>query len=356
MANGFTQPKTVLDYEPVSKAIVSSQKILILLSQNPSLDSVAAGLSLYLSLKKQQKKVIIACPAPMTVNFNRLYAVDKITQEIGNKNLVISFPCSEDSLEKVSYNIDNQTFSLIIERKDEFPPISKKDVVYNYTGVKSDLVLIVGVNRIEDLGQLYRDEMSFFADAQVVNINSSPAAIVYGKLNIVDSQASSNAELVAQLLKDTQLPVDQDTATNLVAGIEAGTNNLAMKTGAKTFELLAWLMAVGGRRGHLGLNPASQPMNYGQPAGWYGGQPPFAATLSQPVSPRPVSQPAPQQPVSYNQPPFNSQPNRVSPAANGPAPINEQLPDNTHEQNEIPNQVPQPDWFKPKIFKGKTKV
>ena len=59
--------------QPISKSLETAKTVLILLPQKPNLDVTAAGLSLYLSLSNHQKKTIIGCPTPMTVNFNRLF-------------------------------------------------------------------------------------------------------------------------------------------------------------------------------------------------------------------------------------------------------------------------------------------
>ena len=71
-------------------AVDSANSILILLPTNPDFDQVAAGLSLYLSLMGG-KNIQISVSSPVTVEFNRLVAVNKIATELGNKNLVISF-------------------------------------------------------------------------------------------------------------------------------------------------------------------------------------------------------------------------------------------------------------------------
>lgn len=341
-----------LDYQPTAEKITASANILIILPQRPAIDAAAAGLALYLSLRKQKKRVIIACAQPLTVAYNRLFAVNKVVQEVGSKNLVISFPCREDGLEKVSYNIDNSQFNLVIEQKEDQPPIDSKDVSYSYTGVSGDLVFAVGANRIEDLGNIYQDETSFFASVPVVNINSSASGILYGKLNIFDSQASSISELMAGLIQASQLPIDTDIATNLVAGIESATRSLAYKTSANTFNILSWLIKNGGKRNHL--KPPVQPLNQ-PPAGayqpaangqWRGQTPPFGASVAKPA-PRPFNSPA----SASSPPPFISQRQTINKAAvSSGQPAEKQIDEKNNQQ------APKPDWFKPKIFKGKTRV
>ena len=73
------------------KSIIDGSKsILIMLPTKPFFDQVASGLGLYLSLR-DKKDVQVYSTTPMTVEFNRLIGVNKISQELGNKNLIIRF-------------------------------------------------------------------------------------------------------------------------------------------------------------------------------------------------------------------------------------------------------------------------
>jgi nanoRNase/pAp phosphatase (c-di-AMP/oligoRNAs hydrolase) len=73
-----------------SSILTSAKTVLVFLPDNPNFDEVAAGLSLFASLKGV-KEATISCMAQMRVEHNRLLGVDKISQELGNKNLTIRF-------------------------------------------------------------------------------------------------------------------------------------------------------------------------------------------------------------------------------------------------------------------------
>lgn len=207
------------------------------------------------------------------------------------------------------------------------------------------MFLFWGASKIEDLGVLYQEENAFFANTQVVNISNSPAGGLFGKLNIFNTQASSVSELTALFIKKNELPIEQDLSTNLVAGMEASTNNMAFKTSADTFEIMAWLMKNGGRRNHLGQFTPHQANLNKMPVNW-GAQAPFAAQMSQ------------SNPVNnanngniYGKNPTLNQGNNLfykQPKVEEPF--------GTEPDKEGDSAIPKPDWFKPKIFKGKTKV
>jgi len=274
---GEIMPKTY-NLEPVKQALSTAKQTLILLPPDPDLDSVAAGLALYLSLGKQQLNVSIGCSTPMTVGLNRLFAVDKIKSRIGNQNLVISFNYPEDSLEKVSYDKDpaNQKFNLTIEPKAGMQPLDINSVEYSYTGSNADVIFVIGARALEDLGDLFKSEQKLLEDKSktLVNLSSLDKNSQFGTVNLYDPTASGSSEIMFAVLSGLQLPLDSDMATNLLAGIEAKTNNFtSMRTTADTFEIVSQLMRLGAKKGHIstpsarpftGFNPI--PSNWPRPA------------------------------------------------------------------------------------------
>jgi len=294
--------------QPIQVALETAKTVLILLPQNPSLDAAAAGLSLYLSLLNQQKKTTIGCSTPMTVNFNRLFAVDKIKSNIGNQNLVISFQYDEDSLEKVSYDKDpqNQKIHLTIEPKAGCSPLDSQSVEYSYTGSSADLIFVVGAKSKEDLGPLYQQEKTLLDDPQktVVNLSNIDKNTQFGTVNLFDPTSAGCSEITFITLKSLNLPINQDIATNLLAGIESATNNLAQTSSPETYETVAELIRLGAKKGYISLTPISRP-------------------TSTPTWPSPRLLPVNQfQPVQPPQP--------------------------------QPLQSPQPDWLKPKVLTSST--
>ena len=72
--------------------------------------------------------------------------------------------------------------------------------------------------------------------------------------------ASSVSELVAVLLKDNGYQIDTDIATNIVMGIEEGSNGFTSQgTTVDTFEVFAQMLRAGGQRRPKGT-PQQQPM------------------------------------------------------------------------------------------------
>ena len=235
----------------------SATSILVVLPVNPSFDEAAAGLSLYLSLR-ETKETMIYCASPMTVGLNRLIGVNKITSELGNKNLTIKFTGYEAAnIEKVSYDIDNGEFKLTVVPKAGFTAPAKDQMGVTYSGVSADLVILIGGAGANDFPILASQELSGVKTAHV-------GVRAIAGLNEVLSFArpgSSVSELAASLIKENSMSLDADVATNLVMGIEEGSRSFGSdEVSPDTFEIFAYLLRNGGQRPpKQKLNQASFP-------------------------------------------------------------------------------------------------
>jgi hypothetical protein len=264
---------------PLQQLLTASKSILILLPTNPHFDHVAAGLALYLSIS-QKHDATITCPSPMIVEFNRLVGVDKITPELGNKNLTITFvDYPHDQVDRVAYDIDNGQFKLTISPKPQMAAPKKEQVNLSYAGVAADSVIMVGGGHEGHFPAISSPDLKSARIAHIgTKVVTPPPPLEALSLA---KQASSVSELVAQYLKDSELPIDADIATNLLLGIEEGSRGFTnQETSADTFALVAELMRAGGRR----IAKSTQQDRRNFPPGAIPG-----ATLQtpQPATPRP---------------------------------------------------------------------
>ncbi|MFI5240931.1 MAG: bifunctional oligoribonuclease/PAP phosphatase NrnA [Microgenomates group bacterium] len=228
-----------------STLIDESKSILVLLPEKPSFDQVAGGLALYLSLR-DKKPVTISSPTSIMVGMNRLVGVNKITQEIGNKNLTLTFPDYDaGNIEKVSYDIENGEFKLTVIPKSGSVAPQKEQISINYSGISSDLVVLVGGAIESEFPTLNEEGLT---DAKIAHIGTRVFTSEKGVMSFA-KPASSISELIASLIKETALPIDTDVATNLVMGVEEGSNHFeGGDVTPETFEIFAYLLKSGGQR------------------------------------------------------------------------------------------------------------
>ena len=237
-----------MDFKQVQDALSAAQNIFVVLPGQLDVDKVAAGLSLYLSCEKTGKKTSCFCSQPMIVEYSSLVGVDKVAKELGGKNLMISFDYIEDSIEKVSYNIENKKFNLVIQPKEGHEPLSAQKVIYSYSGNQADLIFIVGALSFTDLGDIYQGNKDLFDSGNTINIDIRPDN-KFAKTDLLFVQAASYSEVIANLLSRLKLPIEEDIAGNLLRGIEEATDAFrSPRVGPETFEAAAFCLRASARR------------------------------------------------------------------------------------------------------------
>lgn len=235
----------------------SATSILVLLPTKPYFDQVAAALALYLSLH-DRKQVSISCPSQMTVGFNRLIGVNKIASELGNKNLTIRFKNYDAAnIEKVSYDIENGEFKLTVVPKTDLIAPQKEQIDLSFAGISADLVVLIGGANDSHFPILSSDE---FKGVKIAHIGTRALESAREIMSFA-KPGSSASELVASLIKENNLSLDADVATDLVMGIEEGSSNFASgEVTPETFEIFAFLLRNGGQRvPRTKLSPAAFP-------------------------------------------------------------------------------------------------
>lgn len=298
--------------------IDSASSVLVVLPNKPYFDQVAAGLALYLSIH-ERKNVDIFCPAEMTVGFNRLIGVNKISSELGKKNLTIRFLNYEaTNIDKVGYDIDNGEFKLTVTPKTGFVSPTKEQIAADYSGTAADLVVLIGGANESHFPVLTNSDIS---GAKIVHIGNR---VLDAKSEILSfaKPAATVSELVAMLIKENGLAIDPDVATDLVMGIEDGSNNF---TGSEvlpeTFEIFAYLLRNGGQRiPRVKLSPANFPAGA--------------------IPTRPYNQP-----ITEETPAIEP----VTPVAQVETQAHKPVGEASVETPEV---NPPDDWLQPKIFKG----
>lgn len=224
--------------------IDGAESVLILLPKNPYFDQVAGALSLYLALENR-KSVTIASSSPVTVEFNRLVGVDKITQEVGNKNLVIKFKNYQaQNIERVTYDIEDNEFRLSVIPKPAMVPPTKDQLEVNYSGVAADIVLLIGGGNESHFPLLSKPEL---AGVKKAHLGLSQLASTNRDILSFAKTSSSTAELVYDYVKELGLELNADIASNLLAGLHEGSKNFSSNyVTANTFSVASALMQLGG--------------------------------------------------------------------------------------------------------------
>ncbi len=295
------------DLSQIQNLVNSAKNVLVLTHKNPSLDTMASALSLYLAAVQAGKTATIAMESAPLVEVANLIGINKVQTQLGGKNLVITFNTYQSGdVEKVSCaeDLDNSKFNLTLVPKDGIV-LDTKNISYSAQGGGYDLIYTVGTVNPEGLGTLF--DQGLFSSAQIINIDNHDENRDYGRFNLVEPDAASVAEIVTFYLRAMGLKLDEEIAGNLYQGLRAATNNFqSPKVSAATFEAAAICLRA--------LAPKAKA--------------PAAQTEAE--TQQPDSDNAPQQEI----------PVEVNPSA---------------EAASTPPGVPQ-DWLGPKIYRGTSNV
>lgn len=318
----------------------TAKNILIVLPANASIDILSAGLALFLTLEASGKQVSIVCQDSIKVGQSYLFGVDQIESNTpstdgGNLTLTLEGVAASDNtipaLEKLDWFAENSNLNLVfhVSAGQTFQP---SRIVPRYQGSGFNLIFVVGAVNLNALGNVYNSNPQAFSGTHIVNIDTQVANTSFGQTNILDTGVSSLSEVMSVLITDLGFNLSSDSASNLLAGIFASTNNLTDdKTNAETYMSVANCLRVGGRK-PASINNTVQSGT--QPYNW-------SALMQNPPTP-PYA--APLDNSGDDSMPANALPSVQQ--VDQPSP--EERP---YEEGVISENI-EPEWLTPKIFKG----
>jgi hypothetical protein len=205
----------------------------------------------------------------MLVEFNRLVGVEQVREDLGDKNLVVSFgDYPAEDVERVAYNIENGQFTLtVVPKADKVAP-KEDQILVNYSGIGADLIVVVGANYPQDLGK-FGEMKELLEQPNLALLSNTPLSGWPRSIELIDPAYPSISEVAMDIIDQSDLSLDEDVATNLFLGLEDGTRNFTLpQVDAGTFQKAASLIEKGAKR-----NTPAQPQapqfprkNQNQPA------------------------------------------------------------------------------------------
>lgn len=237
-------------HEQASALLRQSTTPLILLPATPSSDALAAGLGLLLVLEKMGKAAKIVSPNfTLPPGHDFLPKNAAIEQRLSSlRNFVISVDTSRTKLDALSYDVQGDRLHIYLSPKQGI--YEAKDVTTSAGKFSHDLIIVLDVPSLEQLGALYADNAEFFLSVPVLNIDHHPSNNRFGHTNVVDVVASSVSEIIFELVRVISLDhLDEQIATSLLTGIISKTkvfqNQLVTP---KSLAVASHLMSAGARR------------------------------------------------------------------------------------------------------------
>lgn len=352
-----------------------AKSVLIAISANADTDRLASALALFLTLESQGKQVSIVCDDDIKVSSGHLFGVDHIQKNLpptdgGNLTLTLEGVAASDNtipaLEKLDWYAENSNLNLVFHvlPGQTFQPAK---IVPHYQGSGFNLIFVVGAANLNALGNLYQQN-GIFTGAHIVNIDNQSSNTSFGQSNVLDTNSSSVCEIMVNLITDLGYSLDADSASNLLAGIFAATDNLTNnKATPDTFMAVANCLRAGGKKPFDSSSTsltAGVQAKPGTEAAQPQSQPSFdwSALMPQSIQPSDTNYTVP--PVVPSQQTYVDVGDHSSPAKLGVSsanlfdaiqpPSSEKIPSPEERPagEGVVSETVEPEWLTPKIFKG----
>lgn len=283
-------------FQKIKDLINQHQNAGVLVGPNPTLDEMAAGLGMYLVLKKMGKDASIVSPTDPVVGISSLVGIDKVQKSFsggGTGDLTVAFPYKEGEIEKVSYTLDGGKLNIQVKAGPQGLNFQQSDVQFVRAAAGApSLVFMIGIPNPQTVASVF--DINTNPTTSVVNIDNKDENLKYGTALNVSSRFTSVSEEVADFvtLLEPQVELDVDTCQNLLTGILFATKDFTSPNiSYLAFEMAGILMKKGAKR----MMPTTSQPNAVQNPGAYFPPASNAASAQQTVQPpAPVSQPMPQ--------------------------------------------------------------
>lgn len=234
--------------QQVVEKIKEASKILVTVSDNPSVDALSAALGLTLLLDKQEKyaTAIFSGETPPAIAFlEPQKTFDDTTDSL--RDFIIAL--NKEKADHLRYKVEGDSVKIFITPYKT--TINQNDLEFSQGDYNVELVVAIGVDSQENLDTALDNHGQILHDAAIITLTAGEQTSTLGGVDWHDADASSLSEMVAGLaeaLKDDKKKslVDTPIATALLTGIVAETERFSNEhTTSKVMTVAASLMAAG---------------------------------------------------------------------------------------------------------------
>jgi nanoRNase/pAp phosphatase (c-di-AMP/oligoRNAs hydrolase) len=218
--------------------------VLVTVSNNPSVDQLAAAIGFTLTLNKMGKHAtaVFSGDVPSTMKFLKPETtIEKNTDSL--RDFIVSL--DKAKADKLRYKVEENVVKIFITPYKT--SLSEKDLNFSQGDFNVDAVVALGVSQREQLDQAIISHGRILHDATVITVSAGKNTSTLGAINWQDPAASSLSEMLVGIA-DTLQPglLDGQIATAYLTGIVAETERFRNeKTTPKIMSMSAQLMAAG---------------------------------------------------------------------------------------------------------------
>jgi len=234
--------------QQVVEKIKESAKILVTVSNSPSVDALSAALALTLLLDKQEKYAtsIFSGETPPAIAFLQPEKTfDDTTDSL--RDFIIAL--NKEKADHLRYKVEGDAVKIFITPYKT--TIDQSDLEFSQGDYNVELVIALGVDNQDHLDAALENHGQILHDAAIVTLTNGKQTSNLGGIDWHDSNASSLSEMVAGLAEAMKTDkkkslLDEQIATALLTGIVAETDRFSNEnTTSKSLTVAAALMSAG---------------------------------------------------------------------------------------------------------------
>jgi hypothetical protein len=230
--------------QQVIERLRTAVNVLVTVSNNPSVDQLAAAIGTTLMLNKLGKHAtaVFSGQVPSTIQFLKPEAtLEKNTDSL--RDFIVSLDKSK--ADKLRYKVEENVVKIFITPYRT--SLSEQDLNFSQGDFNVDVVLALGVSEREQLDQAIISHGRILHDATVITVSAGQGNASLGAINWLDTNASSLCEMLVGVGDTLQAGLlDNQIATAFLTGLVAQTERFRNdKTTPKIMTLAAQLMAAG---------------------------------------------------------------------------------------------------------------
>ncbi len=219
----------------------------MVLTEKAGWDEFAASQALVRVLKSAGKRVRLLFSGEAPRLFNELFPNEAAVNddETSLSDFIIEVNLQSSPIKELRYDRNENSLNIILTPKDR--PIQKENISFRRGKPVCDLIIALGVGRLESVGRAFEESPDFFYETPIVAINTAALGEEFGEVAITDLTKSSVSEITAELLFElSPKSIDKLAATMLLSGIIEKTKNFSNgRTRPSTFAAAAGLVERG---------------------------------------------------------------------------------------------------------------
>lgn len=254
--------------QQVVERLKQAQNVLVTVSNNPSVDQLAACIGLTLLLNKLGKHctAVFSGQVPSTIEFLQPEkTLERNTDSL--RDFIISL--DKEKADKLRYKVEDQVVKIFITPYRT--SLSDKDLVFSQGDFNVEAVIALGVKDKSQLDAAITAHGRILHDATVISVNSEEGvAPDIGQINWQEPTASSLSEMLVSISESFGANlIDNQMATAFLTGIVSETKRFSnARTSPKVMTMSAQLMAAGANQQLIvsKLEPPKPPESEVKPA------------------------------------------------------------------------------------------